>query len=235
TMGEKSTILTEKTIEKIKHKENPYNDFTQQTLLPNYFSRQGPCIEVADVNHDGLEDFFIGGAKGQPSRIFKQNKDGDFQEIKEPSLAKDSASEDVAAVFFDADGDGDPDLYVGAGGYEFNENDSALQDRLYLNDGNGNLTKKENDLPQMLTSTGCVRAGDIDGDGDQDLFVGGRVIPGKYPIAPRSYLLINDGKGVFTDATADGCADLQQSGMITDAAWVDVNKDGQQDLVVIGE
>jgi hypothetical protein len=232
---QKKAIFAQKTSDRIAYRENPYNDFTQQTLLPNYLSRQGPCIEVADVNHDGLEDFFIGGAKNQPSRIFIQNKIGEFQPMAEPSLAKDSASEDVAAAFFDADGDGDMDLYVGAGGYEFNDNDPALQDRLYVNDGRGNFVKKENGLPQMLTSTGCVKAADVDGDGDLDLFVGSRVVPGKYPIAPRSYILINDGKGVFSDATASVCNDLQQAGMITDAAWVDLNKDGLQDLIVVGE
>ena len=233
--GSGKTIFAQKKMDNIVHRENSYNDFTQQTLLPNYLSRQGPCIEVADVNKDGLEDLFIGGAKDQPSRIYIQNSKEEFQLLPEPSLAKDSASEDVAAVFFDADGDGDMDLYVGAGGYEFAENDPALQDRLYLNDGKGNFVKKENALPQMLSSTGCVKAADIDGDGDLDLFVGSRVVPGKYPLAPHSYILINDGKGNFSDATATSCTDLQQLGMITDAAWVDVNKDGQQDLIVVGD
>jgi enediyne biosynthesis protein E4 len=203
--------------------------------LPNYLSRQGPCIEVADVNKDGLEDFFMGGAKGRPSQIFLQNANGTFNAKQAPALVKDSASEDVAAIFFDADKDGDKDLYVAAGGYEFNENDAAFQDRLYINDGRGNLTKKEGALPQLLASKGCVKAADINGDGNLDLFVGGRVVPGKYPTAPRSYILVNDGKGIFTDATLNVCPALQQPGMVTDALFADLNNDKQPDLVVVGE
>ena len=178
----KQSLLLQTTLPGVQHHENAFSDFTVQGLLPNYLSRQGPCIEVADINKDGLEDFFMGGAKGQPSQIFIQNNNGGFSKKPEPALVKDSLSEDVAAVFFDADNDGDMDLYVGSGGYEFTENDAALQDRLYLNDGKGNFTKKENALPPMLTSKGCVKAADIDGDGDMDLFVGGRVVPGKYPV-----------------------------------------------------
>ena len=126
-------------------------------------------------------------------------------------------------------------MYVASGGFEFNEGDAALQDRLYLNDGKGKFTKKENALPAALTSKGCVKAADIDGDGDQDLFVGGRVVPGKYPSAPRSYILLNDGKGNFTDATQSACAALQQPGMVTDALWMDINNDKQPDLMVVGE
>ncbi len=228
-------LFTQTTLPNVKHSENVFSDFTVQTLLPNYLSRQGPCIETADINKDGLEDFFMGGAKNQPSQIFIQNTNGTFTAKAEPALVKDSASEDVAATFFDADNDGDLDLYVAGGGYEFNDNDPALQDRLYLNDGKGNFSKKENALPQMLTSKGCVRAADIDGDGDLDLFVGGRVVPGKYPTAPRSYILINDGKGVFREATADVCAALEQGGMVTDALWTDLNNDKQPDLIVVGE
>ncbi len=229
------SLFTQTTLPNVHHRENGFNDFTVQTLLPNYYSRQGPCIEVADVNEDGIEDFFIGGAKNQSSRIFIQNANGSFSSKLEPALAKDSISEDVAAVFFDADNDGDKDLYVASGGYEFNENDPALEDRLYLNDGKGNFTKAANALPQMLTSKGCVKAADIDGDGDMDLFVGGRVVPGNYPTAPRSYILINDGKGVFKDATADVCTALQKPGMVTDAVWTDLNNDKLPDLIVVGE
>ena len=235
TANTKRSLFTQTILPNVQHHENVFNDFTVQTLLPNYYSRQGPCIEVADVNKDGLEDFFMSGAKDQPSQIFIQNSNGKFNKKTEPALIKDAVSEDVAAIFFDADNDGDQDLYVASGGYEFNENDAALQDRLYLNDGKGNFTKKENALPQMLASKGCVKAADIDGDGDMDLFVGGRVVPGRYPTSPHSYILINDGKGNFKDATANVCAALQQPGMITDALWTDLNNDKQPDLIVIGE
>lgn len=235
TAGIKQPILTQATLPNAQHHENAFSDFTVQGLLPNYLSRQGPCIEAADINNDGLEDFFMGGAKDQPSQIFLQNANGTFSLKPESAFLKDAASEDVAAVFFDADNDGDEDLYVAAGGYEFNDNDPALQDRLYLNDGKGNFTKKEKALPQLLTSKGCVKAADIDGDGDIDLFVGGRVVAGKYPTAPHSYILLNDGKGTFTDATINVCSALQQPGMVTDALFTDLNNDKQPDLIVVGE
>ena len=223
------------TIPNMVHQENTFNDFTVQTLLPNYLSRQGPCMAVADVNKDGLEDVFLGGAKGKPSKIYIQTSTGNFRELPQPALIKDSASEDVAAEFFDANGDGAIDLYVGGGGYEFSENDPALQGRLYLNDGHGNFSKKENAIPPMLISTGCVKAADIDGDGDLDLFVGGRVVPGKYPTSPESNILLNDGRGNFTVATSNLAPALQHIGMVTDALWLDMNKDGQPDLVLAGE
>ena len=236
TVLDKSKVLLTQTImPEVHHHENSFNDFTVQSLLPNYLSRQGPCIEVADVNKDGLEDFFIGGAKGQAAQLFLQNKNHSFTLKPTAAFVKDAASEDVAATFFDADNDGDIDLYVASGGFEFNENDAAYQDRLYLNDGKGNFTKKENALPALLASKGCVKAADIDGDGDIDLFVGGRVVPGKYPTAPRSYILLNDGKGIFTDATQKNCAALMQPGMVTDALWMDINNDKQPDLIVVGE
>lgn len=228
-------IFTQKALANVRHVENAFNDFTIQSLLPNYLSRQGPCIELEDVNQDGLTDLFIGGAKNHPSRIFIQNANGEFTGLSQPSLAKDSPSEDVAAVFFDADNDGVKDLYIACGGYEFAENDLALQDRLYLNDGRGHFIKKENALPQMLTSKGCVKATDIDGDGDMDLFVGGRLVPGKYPSSPSSYILINNGQGIFTNETKNICAELQQPGMVTDAVWTDLNNDKQPDLIIVGE
>ncbi|MEO8766101.1 MAG: VCBS repeat-containing protein [Ginsengibacter sp.] len=235
TGNTKKSIFLQAALPNVQHHENEFNDFTVQSLLPNYLSRQGPCIEVADVNNDGLDDFFIGGAKGKISQIFIQNAAGTFTAKTEPGLAKDSISEDVAAIFFDADNDGDKDLYVAGGGYEFPENDPAFQDRLYLNDGKGNFTKKENALPQLLSSKGCVKAADIDGDGDLDLFVGGRVVPGKYPSPPGSYILLNNGNGIFTDATSATCPELEKAGMITDAVWADVNGDKQPDLIVVGE
>ncbi|MEP6597049.1 MAG: FG-GAP-like repeat-containing protein, partial [Ginsengibacter sp.] len=231
----KQPLLSQTTLPGVKHHENAFSDFTVQSLLPNYLSRQGPSIEVTDINKDGREDFFIGGAKDQASQIFIQSPNGKFTPKPEAAITKDAKSEDIASAFFDADNDGDEDLYVASGGYEFSENDAALQDRLYMNDGKGNFTKKENALPQMLASKGCVKAADIDGDGDMDLFVGGRVVPGKYPTAPRSYILINDGKGNFKDETLNVCAALQQPGMVTDALWTDLNSDKQPDLIVVGE
>ncbi len=229
------SLLTQTTLPGAQHHENTFNDFTEQTLLPAYLSRQGPCIEVADVNKDGLDDFFIGGAKNQASQIFMQNSNGTFSKKPEPALLKDSVSEDVAVLFFDADGDGDKDLYVGSGGYEFAEDDTALQDRLYVNDGKGNFSRKETALPAMLISTGTVKEADIDGDRDLDLFVGGRLVPGKYPVTPESKILLNDGKGNFTDATATIAPAVQKIGMVTDAVWIDMNKDKTPDLVVVGE
>ena len=231
----KDAFFTTTTLPTVQHKENPFNDFTVQSLLPNYLSRQGPCIVKADVDKNGTEDLFVGGAKGQPSELFLQNADGSFTPKAEPAFLKDAGSEDVAAEFFDADGDGDPDLYVAAGGYEFAEQDPAFRDRLYINDGKGNFTKNDQALPALLFSKGCVKAADIDHDGDIDLFIGGRLIPGKYPMSPGSRILLNDGKGNFTDATASIAPALQQAGMVTDAVWLDLNHDQLPDLVMVGE
>ncbi|WP_226805078.1 VCBS repeat-containing protein [Agriterribacter humi] len=227
--------LAEKSTFNYTHKENNFNDFTVQSLLPNYLSRQGPCMAKADVNKDGREDLFIGGAKGKPGQLFIQTAGGTFTLSKQPDLIKDSLAEDVSAVFFDANGDGYPDLYAGSGGYEFAEKDILLQDRLYINNGKGSFVKTDNALPQMITSTGCVKAADIEGDGDMDLFVGGRVVPGKYPMAPESYILLNDGRGNFTDAASIIAPSVKNIGMVTDALWTDLNKDGKPDLIIVGE
>ncbi len=219
------------------HRENHFNDFTIQPLIPSYLSRPGPCMAKADLNHDGLEDIFVGGARGQPGMIFLQTPDGHFIPMAEPAIAKDSLFEDVAAIFFDANGDGYPDLYVASGGYDLEPHDSLLQDRLYLNDGKGHFRKSPDGLPPLLFNKSCVRAADIDHDGDLDLFIGGRVVPGQYPLAPPDKILLNDGRGHFTDATASVAPTIEQEkmGMVTDAAWVDLNHDQYPDLVVVGE
>lgn len=226
TINHEGALFSTGNVFPYQHTENDFNDFTVQPLMPNYLSRMGPCMIKADINNDDLEDVFVGGAKNKKSAIFVQNKDGSFKESRQPFIWADSASEDVAAEFFDADGDGYADLYIGSGGYEFNENDPGLQHRLYLNK-NGTFVKQQ--LPNIRVSAGCVKGNDIDGDGDNDLFIGGRVIPGKYPSTPVSYILLNNGKGVFT------IKDSMPIGMVTSAAWADVTGDKIKDLIVVGE
>lgn len=217
------------------HIENEFNDFSVQSLMPNFLSRQGPCMATADINGDGRKDLFIGGAKGQSGRIFIQEVNGDFVAKSEPPIEGDSASEEVSAAFFDANGDGFPDLYIASGGYEFKDGDTALQDRIYFNDGKGNFKKNPQSLPPLRFSKSCVKYADINGDGVPDIFLGGRVVPGKYPLSPGSRILINDGKGKFKDVTAEICPALLQLGMVTDALWIDLNGDHQMDLIVVGE
>jgi enediyne biosynthesis protein E4 len=229
-----ATIFTK--ADKILHYTNDagnQNDFKRQLLMLWMYSKTGPVIAKADVNKDGLEDIFISGDKNNPGRIYTQKKGKQFEAVANLFIGDENESTVSAAAFFDCNGDGYPDLYVAKGGYaNWQPNSPALQDELYINDGRGNFTIAENALPDVSASSkACVRPCDIDGDGDMDLFIGGRVIPGKYPASPTSYLLINNGKGVFSIADAP----FAQIGMVTDAQWADVNGDGRKDLLVCGE
>lgn len=212
------------------------NDFKRQPLLTNPLSQVGPCMSKGDVNGDKLEDVYVGGTGEQAGALFVQNQNGGFTRKNQAAFDSDKISDDADALFFDADGDDFQDLYVCSGGYaNFVPDDPALQDRLYLNDGKGNFSKSANALPQMLVSKSCVSAADINGDGKLDLFVGGRVIPGRYPEIPRSYLLINDGTGKFKDQTQALAPALANLGLVTDAAWQDLNGDKKAELIVVGE
>lgn len=212
------------------------NDFKRQPLLTNSLSFSGPCMVKADINGDGLEDIYVGGSFGTSGELFIQNKSGQFMVKKQTAFDADKKSEDADAVFFDANGDGFIDLFVASGGYAtLLPDDPLLQSRLYINDGKGNFTKKVDALPKMLTSLSCASITDFNGDGKLDIFAGGRVIPGRYPEAPQSYILINQGQGKFVDQTEQISPGLGRIGMVTDAVWLDLNSDSKQDLVVVGE
>lgn len=217
-----------------KHRENDFNDFEKESLLPHKMSILGPGMSVMDINSDGLDDFYIGGAKGYSAKMYVQGLNGTFRETNQELWDLDKNSEDMSSLFFDADSDGDQDLYVISGGYDFKVNSSLLQDRLYLNNGKGIFTKSLNALPEMYTSGGAVSTADFDNDGDLDLFVGGRVVPGNYPKAPRSYLLKNT-EGKFEDITELIAPDLMYPGLVTSSLWTDYNKDGKKDLIITGE
>jgi len=212
-----------------KHQENEFVDFDREQLIPKMVSTEGPFVTVGDVNEDGLDDFFISGAKGQPSALYVQRPNGTFVATNKALLDRDRISEDLGAAFFDANGDGKLDLYVATGGNEFSALAPALEDRLYLGDGRGNLRKTTNQLPPLFTSGSRVAV-------SQDyVFVGGRVVPGRYGVDPPSTLLRNDGHGKFSDVTAQVAPDLAHIGMVTDAMWLDVDGDRRVDLVVVGE
>jgi hypothetical protein len=217
------------------HRENAFVDFDRERLIPKMLSTEGPFMAVADVNGDGLDDAFVGGAKEQPGQLMIQRPDGGFGRTNPGVFAADKIAEDLGAVFFDADGDRDLDLYVVSGGSEFGEAAPGLQDRLYLNDGRGAFRKAAGSLPNEAVSGSRVVAADYDGDGDVDLFVGGRVVPWSYGTDPRSTLLRNDGRGRFADVTEEAAPDLAKVGMVTDAVWRDVDGDRRPDLVLVGE
>jgi len=219
-----------------QHSSPLVNDFKRQPLLISQPSYSGPCMVKGDVNEDGLDDIYVGGGNGQSASLFIQQRNGSFIPKVVAAFNADKLCHDADAEFFDANGDGHVDLYVASGGYHTMErNDEKFQDRLYINDGTGIFDRRKDGLPELRGSKGCVAVGDVNGDGHPDLFVGGRVVPGRYPEAPQSCILINDGKGKFTDQTKSIAEELQQPGMITDAVWTDLNNDKRDDLIVVGE
>ncbi|MDO6470460.1 VCBS repeat-containing protein [Maribacter sp. 1_MG-2023] len=245
TSGKGSSILTLKKNRKLftnstkaaklsyKHQENTYDDFKREVLLPHKMSTFGPSIAVGDVNADGLDDFYVGGAAGFSGALFLQESSG-FKEITDGEWSMDKASEDMGSTFFDVDNDGDQDLLVVSGGNEFIPGSKNLHDRLYINDGAGNFKKTKNRIPKDSSSGSVVEKADFDNDGDLDIFIGGRLVPGNYPQPANSRLLENR-NGFLVDVTDKVAPDFKSLGMVTSATWVDINNDNKLDIVVVGE
>ncbi|WP_268122959.1 VCBS repeat-containing protein [Roseivirga pacifica] len=214
------------------HQEDAYSDFKQEYLIPRKYNTEGPALAVADINGDGLDDAYFGGARGQAGEVWLQNANGTFSKQKVPTMEQLSISEDVAATFFDANGDGNMDLYVTSAGNEHKDGYLYNNDKLFLN-FNGKLTFSPMSLPQLGSQAKTVSAADVDGDGDIDLFVGSNVVNGAYGTNPNQYLLINDGKGRFRDESANRFP--KDLGMINDSKWYDYDNDGDLDLLIAGE
>ena len=219
------------------HSENVYDDYKYQVLWPHKLSHLGPYISAGDINNDKLEDFYTGNASMSSGKLFVQNKNGTFK-VQNGPWEQDSLYEDMSSLLFDADKDGDLDLYVVSGGNEFPEGSENYMHRLYINDGKGNFSKSNNAIPAITTSGSCVKTIDFDKDGDLDLFIGGRLIPKKYPFPARSYMLENktvNGIIKFEDVTKKISPDLLNAGMVTSAYCTDIDNDKWTDLVIAGE
>ncbi|HYE55297.1 MAG TPA: VCBS repeat-containing protein [Chitinophagaceae bacterium] len=217
-----------------KHTEDDYTDFYNERAVPAMLSREGPKAASADVNGDGLQDVYIGGAAGQAGQLYLQSANG-FIKKKVPAFEQLNVFEDVSALFFDCDKDGDMDLLAGSGGNHIAAGAREIQNRLYKNDGLGNFELDPGALPANMHNTSVIAAEDFDKDGDEDLFIGGRNVPQNYGVSPASYICINDGKGKFSDATSRLAPQLSSVGMVTAATWVNVVGDQQKELVIAGE
>lgn len=228
------TNVTDKLKIDFKHEEDSYDDFKKELLLPEKNSYFGPGLAVGDVNGDGLDDFFVGGASRQSAALYLQTANGEFSHAAAEPWEKDDAADCLGALFFDADGDKDLDLYVATGGNEFNQGDKNYRDHLYLNDGSGKFSSADNNLPDLATSGSCVVAGDYDNDGDLDLFIGGRLTPQHYPVPAKSAILKND-HGKFTDVTSEVAPQLEKAGLVCAALWTDFDGDNKLDLILAGE
>ncbi|MEY3499568.1 MAG: putative adhesin, partial [Bacteroidota bacterium] len=227
-------LLVEKKNNFLAHKENSYIDFDYEGLISKILSQEGPSLAVGDVNGDGNEDVYIGGAKGQAGKIYLNNGKESYTITNQKDLEKDANYEDTAASFFDADGDGDQDLLVGSGGNE-KEDQANYKNRLYLNNGKGLFTKSKSIVPTNNNNVSVIATNDFDNDGDIDVFIGSRSVPGVYGIVPKQLLLENDGKGNFTNSIGKKAFKLDEVGMITDAVWEDIDNDGKKDLIVVGD
>ncbi len=217
------------------HKENVFVEFDREPLLPFMLSADGPALAKGDINNDGLDDLFIGSSKWEKSVVFMQLSNGTFIKSNQPALDNDSTYEDTDACWADVNNDKYPDLIVASGGNEFYGINDYLKPRVYLNDGKGKLNRKEDAFTGIMMTASKVAADDFNGDGKVDLFVGGRAVPWEYGTIPSSYLLLNDGSGKFTDVTQQNASDLKSAGFVKDAVWTDIDKDGDNDLVLAME
>src|SRR5690606_20626672 len=216
------------------HREDAHNDFDYEGLIYQKLSREGPSLAVADVNGDGHEDIFVGGGQDQAGTLYLHQGQGSLSERKSPAFEADRAYEDVAAAFFDADGDGDMDLVVGSGGNNVNLQRN-YRTRLYLNDGQGNFTRSPHELPSTFKNVSTISPHDFDQDGDIDLFIGSRSVVGIYGVDPDHLLLENMGDGSFQDVTQRLAYDLREAGMVTDSRWADMDGDSKLDLVLTAD